>query len=126
MARPAEIKCIRILIVEDSRDTAESLGMLLEMLGYEVAVAETGPAGVQRALDWRPDIVLCDIGLPGLDGYGVAAALRANPATARVRLIAITGYGRDEDRCRSLAAGFDAHLIKPVDPAVLQRLLVRC
>jgi two-component system CheB/CheR fusion protein len=114
----------RVLIVEDNQDTAESLRMLLEVHGHEVAVATTGPAGVRAALDWRPDVVLCDIGLPGLDGYGVARELRRNPATAGLLLVAVTGYGREEDRLRSREAGFDHHLTKPVDPAELQPLLV--
>jgi PAS domain S-box-containing protein len=113
----------RILVVEDSKDAAESLRLLLELLGHEVRVAYTGPQGVAAAKVWRPDIVLCDIGLPGLDGYGVARELRLNPTTARARLLALTGYGQDEDRRRSREAGFDYHLVKPADPEELQRLL---
>jgi two-component system CheB/CheR fusion protein len=97
--------------------------MFLELLGHEVAVAYTGPEGVHMARAFHPDVVLCDIGLPGLDGYGVAGALRRDPVTARAHLIAITGYGEDEDRQRSRQAGFDHHLTKPVDPAALQGLL---
>ena len=113
----------RILIVEDNRDAADSLRLLLELLGHEVAVAYSGPDGVARATAWRPDLVLCDLGLPGLDGYGVAAALRQHAATAQARLIAVTGYGQDEDRRRSREAGFDHHLVKPADPHALQALL---
>lgn len=113
----------RILIIEDLRDTADTLRRLLEILGYEVAVAYTGPEGVQRALEWLPDVVLSDLGLPGLDGFGVAAALRRNPVMARVRLIAITGYGSPEARKRSREAGFDEHLVKPVDLALLRSVL---
>jgi PAS domain S-box-containing protein len=116
---------LRVLVVEDNRDAADSLRMLLQMLGHQVSVAYSGPEGVVRAHDWRPDIVLCDIGLPGLDGYGVAEELRRDPVTAGTRLIAITGYGQAEDRRRARAAGFDHHLTKPVDAAVLQPLLVR-
>jgi CheY-like chemotaxis protein len=90
--------------------------MLLELFGHDVTVAHTGPAGVAAAGRARPDVVLCDIGLPGMDGFAVASTLRQNPSTAAVRLIAVTGYGRDEDRRRALAAGFDEHLVKPVDP----------
>jgi CheY-like chemotaxis protein len=93
------------------------------MLGHEVRLAYTGPEGVTTAQAWRPDIVLCDIGLPGLDGYGVARELRLNPTTARVRLLALTGYGQEEDRRRSHEAGFDHHLVKPADPEELLRLL---
>ena len=113
----------RILIVEDEQDGADILRTLLELVGYEVDVAYTGPEGVARALRWRPQVVLCDIGLPGLDGYGVVRELRQDPATAHARVIAVTGYGSDEDRRKSGEAGFDAHLVKPADPARLQELL---
>jgi CheY-like chemotaxis protein len=110
---------LRVLIVEDSRDAADSLRLMLEVYGYEVQVAYTGPDGVRAAAEWRPDVVVCDIGLPGLDGYGVVSALRRNPATAAARVIAVTGYGSAEDQSRSRAAGFDEHLTKPVDPETL-------
>jgi signal transduction histidine kinase len=113
----------RVLVVEDNRDAADSLRMLLELSGNDVTVAYTGPAGVETARGWQPDVVLCDIGLPGLDGYGVVRELRRDPATARARLIAVTGYGSDDDRRRSREAGFDEHLVKPVDPAVLQEVV---
>ena len=113
----------RVLVVEDQRDAAASLQMLLEMLGHETRIAYTGPDGVRIAGEWRPDIVLCDIGLPGLDGYGVARELRLNPVTAQVRLLALTGYGTDEDRRRTREAGFDLHLTKPVAPETLQDVL---
>jgi CheY-like chemotaxis protein len=91
--------------------------------GHEVAVAYSGQDGVQTAEHYQPDVVLCDIGLPGLDGYEVARQLRDNPVTAKARLIAVTAYGRDEDRRRSHEAGFEQHLVKPVDPDALQRVL---
>jgi PAS domain S-box-containing protein len=115
---------LRVLIVEDNRDAAGSLKMLLELLGHETRVASTGPEGVRVAKDWTPDIVLCDIGLPGLDGYGVARELRLDPTTARARLVALTGYGSDDDRRRSRQAGFDHHLTKPAEPEILLGLLV--
>ena len=118
-------KRLRVLVVEDNRDAADSLKMLLEVFGYEVTVAYTGPSGVEAAKAWRPDAVVCDIGLPGLDGYGVARALRRHPATAKARLIAVTGYGGEEDRRQSREAGFDAHLTKPADPTALQELLAQ-
>ena len=117
------VKQLRILIVEDNPDTAKTLGLLLERYGYQVATAHSGTTGVQAAKELRPDIVLCDLGLPEMDGYQVATVLRQDPATAAARLIAVSGYGRDEDCRRSEAAGFDLHLTKPVDPAELQRLL---
>jgi PAS domain S-box-containing protein len=115
---------LRILVVEDNRDAANSLRILLQLLGHQVTVAYTGPEGVQQARTFRPDVVLCDIGLPGLDGYAVANELRRDPVTARAHLIAVTGYGQEEDRQRSRQAGFDHHLTKPVDPKDLQPLLV--
>jgi CheY-like chemotaxis protein len=97
--------------------------LLLGRYGHEVTTAHSGTTGLQAAKQWRPDIVLCDLGLPEMDGYEVASVLRQDPATTAARLIAVSGYGRDEDRQRSGAAGFDLHLTKPVDPAELQRLL---
>jgi len=118
-------KHLRVLVVEDNRDAADSLRMLLELYGYEATVAHSGPDGVKAAQQWQPDVVLCDIGLPGLDGYGVARRLRQNPSTAKARLIAVTGYGAEDDRRRSQEVGFDAHLVKPVDPAALQGVLLQ-
>ena len=113
----------RVVIVEDNRATADSLRQLLDMAGYQVRVAYDGPGGVMAAQEWPPEFVLCDIGLPGLDGYSVATALRQHPATARARLIAITAYGSDEARARSREVGFERHFVKPVDPDVLLGLL---
>ncbi|HYV39280.1 MAG TPA: response regulator [Gemmataceae bacterium] len=116
---------LRILIVEDNRDGADSLEMLLELMGHDTQVAYTGPEGVRIAKEWHPDVVLCDIGLPGLDGYSLASELRGDPATARTSLIAITGYGQIGDRDRARKAGFNHHLTKPVEAAELQPLLTR-
>jgi CheY-like chemotaxis protein len=113
----------RVLIVEDNRDLADSLGLLLKFKGYNARVTYDGLNGVKVAKEWNPDIVLCDLGLPGLDGFGVAAEVRRNPATANARLVAVTGYGTDRDRERTRQAGFDYHLTKPADPAVLLQLL---
>jgi CheY-like chemotaxis protein len=118
-------KHLRILVVEDNRDAADSLRLLLELDGYEVTVAYSGPDGVKVAEQWQPDVVLCDIGLPGLDGYGVASRLRQNPSTAKVHLIAVTGYGAEEDKRRSREVGFDAHLVKPVAPDLLRGVLLQ-
>jgi CheY-like chemotaxis protein len=117
-ARPR--KRLRVLVVEDNRDAAESLRLLLQTFGHEVAVAHSGTDGVRAAKRWHPDAVVCDIGLPGLDGYGVVGELRRDPSTAGARAIAVTGYGAEEDRRRALRAGFDLHLTKPVDPDALQ------
>jgi CheY-like chemotaxis protein len=113
----------RVLIVEDNLDQAETLRLLLQLRGYDVRVANNGPAGVQSAKEWHPDAVLCDIGLPGLDGYGVAEELRRNPDTAAALLVAVTSYGSEEDQRRAHAAGFSVHVTKPADPTVLLQLL---
>jgi signal transduction histidine kinase len=115
---------LRVLVVEDSRDGAESLRLLLSLAGHEVRVAHTGRAGVEAARDFRPAVVLCDLGLPGgMSGYDVARALRQDTATALTRLIAVSGYGQSEDRAMARAAGFDLHLTKPADPMELLRRL---
>lgn len=113
----------RILVIEDHADAAESLRLLLEIGGHQVEVVATGEAGLNAARRFRPDLVLCDIGLPGMDGYAVARALRANGETDGICLVALSGYGRDEDRRRALEAGFDLHLTKPVDLATLSDLV---
>lgn len=113
----------RVLVIEDNRDSAESLRMLLEVSGHEVRVAYTGKEGICSAADWRPHAVVCDIGLPEMDGFAVARHLRDEPAMAGVRLIAVTGYGREEEVAKAREAGFDFHLIKPADPeALLEKL----
>jgi PAS domain S-box-containing protein len=115
----------RVLIVEDNADAAESLAAFLELIGHEVSVAGDGKTGIERARSLSPDIVLCDIDLPVLDGYEVAAALRREPALRGTYLVAMTGYGQAEDKRQARERGFDAHLTKPTDPADLERLLAR-
>jgi CheY-like chemotaxis protein len=110
---------VRVLVVEDNEDSAESVRRLLSLCGYEVMVARTGQEGVTTARKLQPHVVLCDIGLPDSDGYAVASVLRQNGDSAAARLIAVTGHGEEVDRRRALAAGFDEHLVKPVDPRVL-------
>jgi two-component system CheB/CheR fusion protein len=122
-ATPVAVKRLRILIIEDNPDSAEMLRLLLELLGHEVRVAYTGTDGVQQAMAQRPDVVLSDIGLPELDGWGVARELRRNPATAGVRLIAVTGYGTDENKRRAKEVGYDHLLTKPTDPDALLALM---
>ena len=117
------VRCCRILVVEDNRDAAETLRDVLELSGHEVMLAFSGPEGVAAARRVPPEVVLCDIGLPGFDGYAVAQALRQDPVTAAARLIALTGYGHEEDRCRSQEAGFERYLVKPVNLAALEGLL---
>ena len=111
----------RILIVDDNRDAAETLAVLLQLQGHEVHIAYTAREVVQRAHEVRPSIILLDIGLPELNGYEIARRLRADPTLESVRLVAVTGYGQNEDRERARQAGFDAHVVKPVDLARLER-----
>jgi PAS domain S-box-containing protein len=112
-----------VLIVEDNDDARESLRLLLESLGHKVIEASDGHSGVALALYHEPEVVLIDLGLPGLDGYEVARALRASPTGKTISLIAVTGYGQADDRRRSKEAGFDAHLVKPVSHGVLTSLI---
>jgi PAS domain S-box-containing protein len=113
-----------ILVVDDNRDAANSLARLLTILcRQEVRVAYDGPSALEAAASFRPEVVLLDIGLPGMDGYEVARKLRARPELDGTLLVALTGWGQDEDRQRSKEAGFDRHLVKPVDPDALMRLL---
>lgn len=123
-SRPGAQGGRRCLVVEDNADAAESLGELLRLLGHEVQVVTSGASAVAAARAFRPDLVLCDVGLPGLDGYAVARALRADPALGPLRLVAVTGYGREEDRRRAREAGFDDHLVKPLTLEALSALLV--
>jgi PAS domain S-box-containing protein len=113
----------RILVVEDQPDAAESLQLLLEMHGHEVQIAGDGAAALAVARTFAPEIVLCDLGLPTMDGFEVARAMRADPALRNHHLIALSGYARPEDVQRSREAGFDSHLAKPVSLAVLQRAI---
>jgi CheY-like chemotaxis protein len=112
------------LVVDDNRDLAESLAMVLRLWGHDVAVAFDGPEALRAARDRLPEVIFLDIGLPLLDGFEVARQLRSEPKTRQVRIIAVTGYGREEDRQRSRDVGIDLHLTKPVDPTMLQRLLL--
>jgi CheY-like chemotaxis protein len=121
-AVPRAGKPRRVLVVEDNADTRESLRTLLRAWGHEVEVAGDGAEGLAKALGWRPEVAVLDIGMPRLDGYEVARRVR--PAVGgEVRLIALTGYGSAEDRERAFAAGFDHHLTKPADLEELRRLV---
>ena len=115
--------CLRVLVVEDNVDAAETMTMLLELSGHGVRTAHDGLAAVGAALDYRPHVVLLDIGLPGMDGFEVAQQLRQQPALRNVVLVAMTGYGEVAARQRSREAGFDHHLVKPADFGKLQEIL---
>jgi two-component system CheB/CheR fusion protein len=105
----------RILIVDDSVDAAESSAMLLQLNGHKIQVAFDGPSALEAARTFNPEIILLDIGLPGLNGFEVARHLRQSPGGTHALIVALSGYGRAEDRQHSLDAGFDQHLVKPVD-----------
>ena len=113
----------RILVVDDNIDSAESLGLWLKFMGHEVRLVHEGLATLEAAREYHPDVIVLDIGLPDIDGCQVAERLRQEPNLNGVLLIALTGYGQDEDRQRCYDAGFDEHLIKPVDPGSLEALL---
>jgi signal transduction histidine kinase/CheY-like chemotaxis protein len=113
----------RVLVVDDNVDAAESLCDVVAFLGHTVEAVHDGAAAVARVRERHPDVVLCDIGLPGMDGYEVARAIRAEPGLADVRLVAVSGYAQPEERARARKAGFDAHVAKPADPADIGRLL---
>ena len=115
----------RILVVEDNADAAESLQMLLDLLGHQIDVACDGFAALNFLENDSYDVILIDIGLPGMDGYALAAGIHRLPNTASIRLVALTGYGQDDDRRRALAAGFDQHLVKPINIDRLQTLLAQ-
>jgi CheY-like chemotaxis protein len=112
----------RILIADDNRDSAETMSMLLRLSGHEVHLAHTGAEALVIANRVRPDIGILDIGMPDLTGYEVAERIRHEAWGKDVTLIAVTGWGQDADRRRALAAGFDHHLTKPIDPEKLERL----
>ncbi len=118
-------KPLHILIVDDNADAAEMMGELLQLSGHRTSVELGAHAALERGRRELPEAYLIDIGLPEMDGYAVARALRAHPATADALLVALTGYGQDNDRAQALAAGFDAHLIKPVEIAPLMDALAR-
>jgi signal transduction histidine kinase/DNA-binding response OmpR family regulator len=119
----AKPRSSRVLIVDDNSDSARSLSMLLEMGGHEVRTCYDGPSGLAEAEAFCPEVVLLDIGLPGMDGFEVAKRLRQRELSPRPLLVALTGYGQAEDVRRSREAGFDHHLVKPADPEALTALL---
>ncbi len=110
------VENLRILIVDDNSDAAESLGILLRMKGNTVRTANDGEEAIRKALEFEPDVVLCDIGLPKMSGYEVCQALKERMASNGILFIAVTGWGQESDRLKSREAGFDHHLVKPVDP----------
>jgi CheY-like chemotaxis protein/two-component sensor histidine kinase len=113
----------RVLVVDDNVDAAESTAVLLRLAGHEVKTVYDGPAAIEAARDFQPQVALVDIGLPGMTGHEVARQLRSRPELAGLILAAVTGYGQDEDKRRSQEAGFEVHLTKPLDPNILEAFL---
>lgn len=114
---------LRILVVDDNVDAAESIAMLLTLDGHDVRSVHDAQEALDTASTFNPDVVLLDIGLPDMNGYEVARRLRSRQAITHLRLVAVTGYGQQEDRDRALEAGFDQHLVKPVEPEALNAVL---
>jgi CheY-like chemotaxis protein len=113
----------RLLVVDDNADAALSLATLLRLQGHAVKIAHDGSAAVDIAVSWRPNLVFLDLGMPGMDGYQVAHRLREQPGLEKVVLAALTGWGQPDDRRRTSEAGFDHHLVKPVEPTSLETIL---
>jgi CheY-like chemotaxis protein len=111
----------RILVTDDNQDAAKSLSMLLRLNGHEVETVFDGESAVAKAETYRPDIMLLDIGLPDMNGYDVCRTIRQTPWGKSIRMVALTGWGQEQDRRNAREAGFDDHLVKPVDPQVLRR-----
>lgn len=112
-----------IVVADDNEDSAQSFAMLLSFSGHEVHIVHDGAAALEAVRDFRPDVAFLDIGMPGLTGYEVAQAVRAQPWGREVKLVAVTGWGQPDDKLRSRTAGFDRHLVKPIDPAEVDQLL---
>ncbi len=121
---PPQAGC-RVLVVDDNLDAAESIAMFLSLAGHEVKTVGDGPQALSCAPEFQPEVVVLDIGLPGLDGYEVARRLRRMPQTCDILLIALTGYGQQSDQAQAKDAGFDEHLVKPTDPELLAHLIFK-
>ncbi len=123
VSEPTPTTARRILVVDDNRDSAESLAMLLKLTGNETHTAYDGLEAVEAAATFKPEVVLLDIGLPKMNGFEAARKIREQPWGEKMVLVALTGWGQDEDRRKSREAGFDGHLVKPLDRAALTKLL---
>ena len=120
---PTADHALKVLVVDDNKDAADTVSMLLQTLGHDARLAHDGQEALRAALEYRPHVVLLDIGLPGADGFEVATWIRREPALKDVVLVALTGYGRESDRHRSQGVGFDHHLVKPIDLANVEIIL---
>jgi CheY-like chemotaxis protein len=122
--RPTVLHPRRVLVADDNRDGADIMALLLQQYGYEVSVANSGPEALAAAAQNKPEIAILDIGMPGMSGYEVAQHIRTQGWGKDMLLIALTGWGQEEDKRKALEAGFDHHLIKPIDPDALEALMV--
>lgn len=113
----------KILVADDDQDSAESLALLFQLMGHDVRAAQSGLAAIDVAAEFRPDLIVLDIGMPGLDGYEVCRRIRQHDWAQTIVIAALTGWSRDEDRDRSEEAGFNHFLVKPVDPKALEELI---
>ncbi len=113
----------RILVVDDNKDSANSLAVLIQLMGHEAAAAFDGPTALAIATDFKPDLVLLDLTMPGMDGFAVARELRSRQGNAALSIIALTGFGQSDFLRATKEAGFDSHLTKPAPPAELTKLL---
>jgi CheY-like chemotaxis protein len=123
LGTPWEPRSLRVLVIEDDQDAAECMAQLVRLWGHDVRQANSAQAGLDEAFAYRPDFVLLDIAMPIMDGYALARQLRLNPRLQGCFIVAITGYGDDEQRRRSYESGINLFLVKPVDPIVLEKLL---
>jgi two-component system CheB/CheR fusion protein len=114
---------LRVLVVDDCHDTIESLALLLQCWGHDARTALDGPTALEIARDYKPDVVLLDLAMPGMDGFEVARRLRQELGLARTWIVSLSGYGREEDQRHALEAGCDCHFLKPMNPDFLQQLL---
>jgi CheY-like chemotaxis protein len=122
-SKPELYRALRILVADDNRDSADSFQMLLTASGHDVQVAYSGDQAFDIASTFQPEFALLDIGMPKMNGYEVARRIRASAWAARTMLVAVTGWGQDDDRRRAMDAGFDCHLTKPIDINTLSALL---
>jgi PAS domain S-box-containing protein len=113
----------RVVVIDDNEDAARTMAMLIEELGSETRIAHDGETGLKAIAEFRPDVVLLDIGMPGIDGYETCRQIRVEPFGSDLVVVALTGWGQEQDKSRAAEAGFDAHITKPADPAVLERIL---
>jgi CheY-like chemotaxis protein len=113
----------RVVVIDDNKDAADTMAMLIEVLGGSARTANDGPSGIEAVNEFRPGIVFLDIGMPSMDGYETCRRIRMQPFSRDIVIVALTGWGQPQDKARAMLAGFDVHLTKPVDPNAVEKLL---